>query len=77
MFKSFHALAHIHDYAEFLMQFSLEAFGKGFAGLAFAAGKFPQASLMTAGRALGDQEFAITKQQPCGDHHRFVHGQRQ
>ena len=38
MFKSFHALPHIHNHAEFLVQFSLETFGKRFAGLAFAVG---------------------------------------
>ena len=44
MFQRFHAFAHIHEHAEFFMQFPLETFRKRFAGLTFATRKFPQAS---------------------------------
>ena len=76
MFQRFHAFAHIHNHAEFLVQFSLETFGKRFAGLAFAAGKFPQTGQMPTWRTLGDKQFTTLEQKSCCDHHRIVHGRK-
>ena len=40
---------------------------KGFAGLDFAAGKFPKVGKMIVGTALGDEEFAAVENQSGGD----------
>ena len=53
--------------AEFLQQFALQAIFIGFTGMAFAAGKFPQAAQMRLRAALGDQEQAVAENQAGGD----------
>jgi len=47
----FQNLAHANFHAEFLAQFAREASLKGFAGFAFAAGKFPQPAQVRSGVA--------------------------
>jgi hypothetical protein len=53
--------------AEFLPQLASQALFDCFAGLAFPTGKFPKPSQVRPGRSLGDQQFAIPKNQARGD----------
>jgi hypothetical protein len=53
--------------AEFFAQFADEALLGGFAGFAFAAGKFPQAAEVRVGVTLGDQKFAVVEEQGGAD----------
>ena len=53
--------------AQFLAKFPNEATLKRLARLAFAAGEFPQASLVTAFEALGDEKFLLVKNQSGSD----------
>ena len=61
MREAFKQLANLHLNAEFLAQFTRQAFLKGFVRLAFSAGKFPQPAQMRAGVTLGDQKFSPAK----------------
>src|SRR5208283_1048666 len=54
-------------HAKLLADFTDQALLEGFAGFALAAGKFPQPAEMRPGAALGDEQFAVTKNQGGGD----------
>ena len=54
-------------HAEFLPNLTPETRRQGFAGLLFAAGKFPQPAEHAVQRALGDQDFVATPNHGGGD----------
>jgi hypothetical protein len=53
--------------AEFLSEFAFEAVFECFARLAFAAGEFPEAGEVRAGRAAGDEEAGIAENEAGGN----------
>ena len=52
---------------EFFANFADEALLEGFARLDFAAGKFPEIREVVVGTALGDEKFAVVKNEGGGD----------
>ena len=54
-------------HAQLLADFADEALLKGFARLAFAAGKFPQSAEMRIGMALRDEQFAVAEDERGAD----------
>jgi hypothetical protein len=55
-----------HLHAQFLPQFTLQAMFVGLCSFPFAAREFPEATEMIASPALGDEEFALVKDEPGG-----------
>lgn len=56
-----------HSHAQFLMEFPMQAFLKGFAFLPLAARKLPAKTAMAAERSLGDEDFAVMLDDSCRD----------
>lgn len=59
--------ANLHFDAEFLHQLAMQRLFEGFARFTLPAGEFPQSGEMPASRTLGDEEFAVPKDQSCAD----------
>jgi hypothetical protein len=68
-----HQRADRNFYAEFFTEFANEALIGSLAGFAFAAGEFPQTTEVRVGVALGDEQFAVVKQERGGNFNRRFH----
>ena len=67
MREAFQNFADDYFNAQFFAQLPRQTFLEGLARLAFAAGKFPQATEMIVGTPLSDQEFSSSENQTGGD----------
>jgi len=64
--------AHGNLHAQFLADFADEALFGCFAGLTFAAGKFPKPAQVRAMVALGDKQFAVAEDERGADFDGFT-----
>jgi len=63
MGQVFHQFKDLHLDAQFFGQLAPQTLFEALTRFAFAAGKFPQAAQVRAGRTLGDEQLAAAKNQ--------------